>query len=175
MPTTPPSQVALPDRRPRVAPSAWIAPGAVLAGDVVIDPGASVWYGAILRGDGDRIHIGRNSNLQDGVVVHTDPGFPVRVEAGVSVGHRAVLHGCTVERDSLIGIGAVVLNGARIGRGSLVAAGAVVAEGAEVPPGSLVAGVPARVRRALTAEAGAEIRQNAKRYRNLVGEHRQAT
>ncbi|MDQ7904653.1 gamma carbonic anhydrase family protein [Phytohabitans sp. ZYX-F-186] len=118
----------------------------------------------MLRGDGDEIRIGRDSNVQDGCVLHTDPGFPVTVGERVSVGHRAVLHGCTVEDGVLVGIGAVVLNGARIGTGSLIAAGAVVLEGTTIPPNSLVAGVPARVRRETTGPERTRIVENAIEY-----------
>src|SRR4051794_27599678 len=133
--------------RPSVDPQAWVAPGAVLAGRVQLGAEASVWYTGVLRGDMDSITVGARSNIQDGTVVLADPGFPVTVGSGVSVGHRAVLHGCTVEDDVLIGMGAVVLNGARIGSGTIVAAGAVITQGAEIPPNSLVAGVPGKVRK----------------------------
>ena len=116
----------------------------------------------MLRGDLDSITFGENSNFQDGCVAHTDPGFPVVVGSGVSVGHRAVLHGCTVEDDTLIGMGAVVLNGAVVGTGSLVAAGTVVLEGTVIPPNSLVAGVPGKVRRETTEDERAHIRANAR-------------
>jgi carbonic anhydrase/acetyltransferase-like protein (isoleucine patch superfamily) len=152
------------DRRPEIDPAAWVAPGCTVIGSVRLAPRASVWYGSVLRGDTEGITIGAGSNVQDGTVVHADPGFPTTVGAGVSVGHRAVLHGCTVEDDALIGMGAVVLNGARIGAGSLVAAGAVVLAGTVVPPGSLVAGVPARVRRALSEQERADLRRTAEQY-----------
>ncbi|MDN6330249.1 MAG: gamma carbonic anhydrase family protein, partial [Brachybacterium sp.] len=134
---------------PQVPETAWVAPTATLVGAVTLSEDSSVFYSSVLRGDMDSIVIGPGSNIQDGCVVHTDTGFPAVVGAGVSVGHRAVLHGCTVEDDSLIGMGAVVLNGAVVGAGSLVAAGAVVTEGMQIPPGSLVAGVPAKVRKEL--------------------------
>jgi carbonic anhydrase/acetyltransferase-like protein (isoleucine patch superfamily) len=149
---------------PDVSGSAWVAGGATLIGRVRIGARSSVWFATVLRADGDRIVVGEETNLQDGVVVHADPGFPVSVGDRVSVGHRAVVHGCTVEDDVLIGMGAVVLNGARIGHGSLVAAGAVVLEGTSVPPGSLVAGVPAKVRRQLTDEEVAGVQSNAAGY-----------
>jgi len=160
---------------PQVAETAFVAPNATLIGQVSLAESASVFYGAVLRGDMDAITIGERSNIQDGCVVHTDAGFPAVVGAGVSVGHRAVLHGCTVEDDCLIGMGAVVLNGAVVGAGSLVAAGAVVTEGMEIPPGSLVAGVPAKVRRELD-EAGIEaLRENGRTYVALAAKHRTAT
>lgn len=149
---------------PAVSGSAWVAGGATLIGRVTIGDRSSVWFTTVVRGDGDRIDVGEESNLQDGVVMHADPGFPVSVGDRVSVGHRAILHGCTVEDDVLIGMGAVVLNGARIGKGSLIAAGAVVLAGTTVPPGSLVAGLPAKVRRQLTDEEIAGVRLNAAGY-----------
>jgi carbonic anhydrase/acetyltransferase-like protein (isoleucine patch superfamily) len=153
---------------PDVSESAWVAGGATLIGMATIGAWSSVWFGTVVRADGDSIVVGEETNLQDGVVVHADPGFPVYVGNRVSVGHRAVLHGCTVEDDVLIGMGAVVLNGARIGAGSLVAAGAVVLEGSSVPPGSLVAGVPAKVRRPLRPEEVAGVRANAAGYVRLA-------
>ena len=149
---------------PEVSDSAWVASGATLIGSVTIGARSSVWFTTVLRGDGDRIVVGEESNLQDGVVVHADPGFPVSVGDRVSVGHRAVLHGCTVEDDVLIGMGAVVLNGAHIGKGSLVAAGAIVLEATTVRTGALVAGVPAKVRRQLTDKEVAGVRFNAAAY-----------
>jgi carbonic anhydrase/acetyltransferase-like protein (isoleucine patch superfamily) len=149
---------------PDVAATAWIAPNVTLIGRVTIEDRASVWYGAVLRGDGDHIHLGADSNLQDGVVVHADPGKPVTVGRSVTVGHRVVLHGCTIEDEVLIGMAAVVMNQAHIGTGSLVAAGAVVLEGTVVPPGSLVAGVPAKVRRQLSEEEVARVRSAAGGY-----------
>jgi carbonic anhydrase/acetyltransferase-like protein (isoleucine patch superfamily) len=139
------------DSRPSVDSSAWVASPAVVVGNVTIGPRASVWYGAVVRGDGDSITISAGSNIQDGCVVHSDPGYPVTIGANVSVGHRAVLHGCTVEDDVLIGMGALILNGAHIGRGSMIAAGTLVLEGSVVPPNSMVAGLPGTVRRDTTA------------------------
>ena len=159
---------------PEVHQDAFVAPTAVVLGAVTLAAGAGVWYHAVLRGDCEAISIGENSNIQDNCTVHADPGFPVAVGRGVSVGHNAVLHGCTVEDDVLVGMGATVLNGARIGTGSLVAAGAVVPQGMIVPPNSLVAGVPARVRRELTEDDRAAIRLNGEGYVLLGGEHRKA-
>ena len=159
------------DAAPAVDETAWVAPGAVLAGAVTLSVGASVWYGAVVRADTETITIGARTNLQDGVVVHADPGRPVTVGAGVSVGHRAVLHECTIGDDVLVGMGAVVLNGALIGPGSLIAAGAVVTEGAEIPPGSLVAGIPGKVRRDVSDEETAAIRRNARDYGVLALAH----
>ena len=152
---------------PDVAESAYVAPSADLIGRVAVRANAVVLFGAVLRGDTAPISLGEGSNIQDGVAVHADPGYPVSVGAGVSVGHNATIHGCTIEDDCLIGMGATVLNGARIGTGSLVAAGAVVLEGTEIPPGSLVAGVPAKVRRELTDEEREGIRRNAANYQAL--------
>lgn len=130
-----------------IHPTAFIAPGAVVLGDVTLGARASVWYGAVLRGDMAAISIGDATNLQDGVIVHVDEGKPARIGARVGVGHRAILHACTVEDDCLIGMGSVLLNDVHIGAGSVVAAGAVVPEGTRIKPGSLVVGVPARVTR----------------------------
>ncbi len=161
-------------RTPRVSDSAWVAPGAVLAGGVTLLDGASVWYNAVVRAEHEPIVIGAGSNLQDTVVCHVDRGFPLTVGSGVSVGHGAVLHGCTIEDDVLVGMSATVMNGAVVGAGSLLAAGTVVLEGAVIPPGSLVAGVPGKVRRELTAEEQAGIRANADAYLHHVAEHRGA-
>ncbi|MFE9250637.1 gamma carbonic anhydrase family protein [Streptomyces sp. NPDC007088] len=158
---------------PEIHPEAFTALTSVVLGAVTLQREASVWYHAVLRADVERITIGAGSNVQDNVTVHADPGFPVRLGSGVSVGHNAVLHGCVVEDDVLIGMGATVLNGARIGAGSLVAAQALVPQGMEVPPGSLVAGVPAKVRRALTEEERAGLRLNAEVYRDLARTHRE--
>ena len=151
-------------REPEVHPSAWVAPNASLIGRVRVHADASVWFGAVLRGDIDDIELGPGSNLQDNVVVHTELGSPAVVGAGVSVGHGAVVHGCTIEDGCLIGMNATVLTGAVVGRDSLVAAGAVVLEGARIPPRSLVAGVPGRVRRELTDEEVADLHGNSSRY-----------
>jgi carbonic anhydrase/acetyltransferase-like protein (isoleucine patch superfamily) len=167
--------VSLDGATPEVDPTAWVAPSADLAGSVRLLPGSSVWYTAVLRADFDPIVLGERSNLQDGVVVHTDAGHPTMIGSGVSVGHRAVLHGCTIEDDCLIGMGSVVLNGAHVGAGSLVAAGAVVPEGAVIPPRSLVAGVPGRVRREIDDDGLARIRANADVYVELARRHREAT
>lgn len=150
---------------PQIHENAFVASGARILGAVQLHDGASVWYNAVLRADGDTITVGAGSNLQDNVSVHVDAGSPVVIGADVSVGHNAVVHGCTIGDGSLIGMGAVVLNGARIGAGCLVAGGAVVLENAEIPAGSLVAGVPAKVRRPLTDEEKAGLVRNARVYR----------
>ena len=159
---------------PDIASDAWVAPGAAVIGAARLRAGSSVWYGAVIRADGDRIELGEDSNLQDGAVVHADPGFPVRIGSGVTIGHRVVLHGCTIEDGCLIGMGAVLLNGTHIGRGSLVAAGAVLLEGTVVPPGSLVAGVPGKVRRELTGEEADSIAANARGYVERAREYARA-
>ncbi len=167
--------ITLDGSAPEVAEDAWVAPTAVLVGQVRLGSGSSAWYGAVLRGDGGSITVGAGSNVQDGCVVHADPGFPATIGDGVVVGHNAVVHGCTVEDGSLIGMGATVLNGAVIGAGSLVAAGAVVLEGTQVPPGSLVAGVPAKVRRPLTEDEAAGIAAGAANYVARARTHARAT
>ena len=156
---------------PRIHQDAWVAPTAVIVGNVTLSSGVSVWYNAVLRGDNTPIVIGENSNLQDGVVVHVDPGASVTLGRGVSVGHNAVIHGATVEDNCLIGMGATLLNGSVIGEGSLVAANALVPQGMIVPPGSLVAGVPAKVRRELTAEESAGLIRNAEVYLKHTARH----
>jgi carbonic anhydrase/acetyltransferase-like protein (isoleucine patch superfamily) len=154
-------------REPRVDESAWIAPNAVLTGDVQVGADASVWYSAVVRGDGDSISIGARSNIQDGCVLHTDPGFTMTLGEGVSVGHRAVLHGCVIEDDVLIGMGAIVMNGARIGAGSLIAAGALVLEGTVIPPRSVVMGSPGKVRSEVSDDALVMLQYNATHYVGL--------
>lgn len=162
------------DHAPIVDPDAWVAPGAVLAGAVTVERGASVWFGSVVRADGDTITVGEGSNLQDGVVVHADPGLPVTVGRNVSVGHGAVLHGCSIGDATLVGMRAAVLNGATIGPMSLVAAGAVVLEGAEFEARSLIAGIPAKRRRELTEEECAGLLANAADYRSLAERYRGA-
>src|SRR3954469_23130541 len=164
-------RIALDGSSPHVDPSAWVAPDAVLVGDVSVGPESSIWYTTVVRGDGDAIRIGARRNVQDGCVLHTDPGLKLVVGSGVSVGHRAVLHGCVVEDDVLVGMGAIVMNGARIGAGSLVAAGALVTEGTQLPPGSLVVGAPAKVRRELSDDERELVRYNATHYVALAKLH----
>jgi carbonic anhydrase/acetyltransferase-like protein (isoleucine patch superfamily) len=161
------------DAAPTVHPSAWLAPTATVIGQATIAADASVFFGAVVRADMDLVELGAGSNLQDNVVVHTDTGFPALIGAGVSVGHAAVVHGCTVEDRCLIGMNATVLNGAVVGTGSLVAAGSVVLEGTQIPPRSLVAGVPGKVRRTLTDEEYARVVQNALTYVELTAKHRE--
>jgi carbonic anhydrase/acetyltransferase-like protein (isoleucine patch superfamily) len=151
-------------RREQVDPTAWIAPGAVVLGDVTLGPRASVWFQAVLRGDCEKIVVGADTNIQDGCILHADPGFPCTLHDRVTLGHGAIVHGATVEEEVLIGMRAVVMNGARIGAGSLIAVGAVVLEGMEVPPGSVVMGMPGRVRRAVDEHERAFIRYAAEHY-----------
>src|ERR1700719_1922617 len=132
---------------PSIAVSAYVDPSAVIIGDVTIGEHSSIWPHVTIRGDVDHIHIGSETSIQDGTVLHCDAGVPLSIGDRVTVGHQAMLHGCTVEDDCLIGIGAIVLNGARIGTGSVVAAAALVPEGAVIPPYSMAMGVPAKVRR----------------------------
>jgi carbonic anhydrase/acetyltransferase-like protein (isoleucine patch superfamily) len=141
-------------------------------GDVTLGPRTSVWYGAVVRADSAPIVVGEASNVQDGSVVHVDEGQPVHIGARVGVGHRVILHGCTIADECLIGMGSVLLNGVQVGRGSVVAAGAVLPEGMEVPPGSVVMGVPARVVRAVEAELQERIRQTWEHYVAQAERHR---
>jgi carbonic anhydrase/acetyltransferase-like protein (isoleucine patch superfamily) len=142
----------------------WIAPNATVIGSVILKNNASIWWGSVLRADNDTITIGENSQVQDGCVLHADPGFPLKLGKDVSVGHMAMVHGCTVGDGSLIGIKAVILNGAKIGRNCLIGAGAFVGEGKEIPDGSLVLGAPGKVVRQLTPEQIAGINGIAGRY-----------
>ena len=150
---------------PRVAETAWVADSAQVMGRVTLGEDSSVWFGAVLRGDSDRITVGRGSNVQDGSVLHADAGVPLVVGENVTIGHKVMLHGCTIGDESLIGIGAVVLNGARIGRNCLVGAGALVTEGKEFPDGSMIIGSPAKAVRQLTPEQIEGLRSSARHYR----------
>jgi carbonic anhydrase/acetyltransferase-like protein (isoleucine patch superfamily) len=157
---------ALGDKSPQLPPKGeyWIAPGAWVLGDVILKPGASVWFGAVLRGDNEPITVGENTNIQENSVLHTDMGEPLTLGRGVTVGHMAMLHGCTVGDHSLIGIGAVVLGRAQIGKNCLIGAGALVTEGKEIPDGSLVVGSPARVVRQLEPGQIAALEASAEHY-----------
>lgn len=150
---------------PEIDPTAWIAPEAVLVGKVVVEAEANIWFGAMIRGDNEEIRVGAGSNVQENSVLHTDMGFPLVIGANCTIGHKAMLHGCTIGDGTLIGMGATILNGAVIGRGCLVGAGALVTEGKEIPDGSLVVGAPGRVVRALDAEAQARLLMSAEGYR----------
>jgi carbonic anhydrase/acetyltransferase-like protein (isoleucine patch superfamily) len=142
----------------------FVAHNAVLAGSVVLENEVSVWYGVVIRGDNDRIHIGAQSNIQDGAVLHVDPGYPLTLGQQVSIGHKAMLHGCSVGDGTLIGINSVVLNGARIGAGTLIGANSLIAEGKEIPPGVLVVGSPGKVLRELRPEERALLEKIAAGY-----------
>ncbi|MCE3264902.1 MAG: gamma carbonic anhydrase family protein [Pseudoduganella sp.] len=152
------------EHAPEIDASAFVAENATLIGKVTLHANSSVWFGATIRGDNERITIGENSNVQEGTVMHTDMGYPLTVGKDVTIGHQAMLHGCSIGDGTLIGIQAVVLNGARIGKGCLVGAGALVTEGKEFPDNSLIVGVPAKVVRQLTAEDVARLRGSADSY-----------
>lgn len=151
---------------PDVAEDSWIAPDANLIGKIVIEAGASVWFGSTLRGDNEVIHVGAGSNIQENSVLHTDMGFPLVIGAGCTIGHKAMLHGCTIGENSLIGMGATVLNGAKIGKNCLIGANALITEGKEIPDGSLVMGSPGKVVRQLDEAAIAGLRKSAIGYQN---------
>ncbi len=155
-----------------IDPSAFIASGAVVLGDVHLGRDASVWYNAVIRGDTERIAIGEATNIQDLAMVHADPGVPCVVGRRVTVGHRAILHGCTVEDECLIGMGAILLNGVRVGSGSVIGAGAVLVEGTEVPPGSLVLGLPEKVVRQVGEETRGRIDHAWRHYVEEARRHR---
>jgi carbonic anhydrase/acetyltransferase-like protein (isoleucine patch superfamily) len=153
------------ERRADIAPDCYVAPSAQLIGSVRLAPGASVWFNAVIRGDTDWIELGDGSNVQDGTVIHTDPGVPVRIGANVTIGHMAFLHGCTVGDGSMIANGAMVLDGARIGRRCLIAAGALVPPGKEIADGSVVMGAPGKVVREVTERDLAMLERAAAAYR----------
>lgn len=152
------------ETQPRLAETAWVAPGALVLGDVVMNKGASIWLNAVVRGDNEPIIIGARSNIQDGSVLHSDPGSPLTIGEGVTVGHNVTLHGCTIGDNALIGIGSIILNRAVIGRDSIVGAGSLVPEGKTYPDGVLILGSPARVVRELTPEQVAGVRRSADHY-----------
>ncbi len=157
---------ALEDRKPLLPPEGryWLAPTATLIGDIELHEDVGIWFGAVLRGDNERISIGPRSNVQEGVTMHTDLGFPLNVGADCTIGHNAILHGCEIGEGSLVGMGAIVLNGAKIGRHCLIGAGALVTEGKTFPDGSLIVGSPAKAMRALDEAAIAGLRGAAERY-----------
>ncbi|OSP56206.1 gamma carbonic anhydrase family protein [Pseudoruegeria sp. SK021] len=142
----------------------WVAPDANLIGRIILMTGSSVWFGATLRGDNEAITVGNGSNIQENCVLHTDMGFPLTIGANCTIGHKAMLHGCTIGDGTLIGMGATVLNGARIGQGCLIGAGALITEGKEIPDGSLVMGAPGKVVRVLDADAQAALLKSAASY-----------
>ena len=149
---------------PEIHPTAWVAPTAVLIGRVIVGPRANIWFGAVARGDNEPIVIGEGSNVQENSVLHTDMGFPLTIGANCTIGHKAMLHGCTIDDGSLIGMGATLLNGAHIGAGSLVGACALVTEGKAIPPGSLVMGSPGKVVRELDEAARQRLLKSAEGY-----------
>ena len=153
---------------PRIDADTWVAPDANVIGRVVLEAGASVWFGSTLRGDNEEIRVGAGSNIQENVVCHTDPGCPLVIGPDCTIGHKAMLHGCEIGAGSLIGMGAVVLNGARIGAGCLIGAGALVSEGKVIPDGGLVMGMPGKVIRILDAEARARLLASAEHYRQAM-------
>jgi carbonic anhydrase/acetyltransferase-like protein (isoleucine patch superfamily) len=154
--------------QPQTQTANWIAPGSVVVGDVKLGDRSSVWFGAVMRGDSESIAVGDDTNLQDHVVLHADPGFPCRIGNRVTVGHGAIVHGATVEDDVMVGMRATILNGAVIGEGSIVAAGALVTEGKVFPPRSLIVGVPARSLRQVTAEEAERQARGWKHYVELA-------
>lgn len=160
---------------PRIHRTAYIAAGVQIVGDVRVGAYSSVWFNAVLRGDNDRIDIGESTNVQDGVIVHVDEGVPCVVGDRVGIGHRAIVHGCTIENDTLIGMGAILMNGVRVGGGSVVGAGALLPEGMDVPAGSLVMGVPARIVRSVDDELRRRIERNSRHYVWLASEYRERT
>ncbi|MFD0858072.1 gamma carbonic anhydrase family protein [Roseovarius aquimarinus] len=150
----------------------WVAPGAHVMGRVTLGEASSVWFGAVLRGDNEMIAVGEGTNIQENCVLHTDMGFPLTIGAGCTIGHKAMLHGCTIGENSLIGMGATVLNGARIGRDCLIGAGALVTEGKEIPDGSLVMGAPGKIIRDLDDAAIERLRESARHYQRTMRRHK---
>jgi carbonic anhydrase/acetyltransferase-like protein (isoleucine patch superfamily) len=153
---------------PEIDADTWIAPGAHVMGRVVLEAGASLWFGACLRGDNEEIRVGAGSNVQENCVFHTDMGYPIRIGVNCTIGHKAMLHGCIIGDGSLVGMGATILNGAMIGRGCLIGAGALIPEGKVIPDGSLVMGMPGKVVRALDATAQERLLASAAHYRDRM-------
>ena len=162
------------DASPEGADSAWIAPGAYVIGAVRLGEESSVWYGAVLRGDTEPIRVGSRTNIQDGCVLHADPGYPAVIGEDCVIGHRAILHGCEIENGCLVGMGATILNGARIGEGSIVAAGALVPEGKEYPPRSLIVGIPAKRAKDVSEEQTEDIARGVREYVERAASHRES-
>jgi carbonic anhydrase/acetyltransferase-like protein (isoleucine patch superfamily) len=156
---------ALDDLIPAIDPDAWVAPGAHVMGRVTLAAGVGIWFGAVLRGDNEPIAVGENTNIQENSVLHTDWGYPLTIGANCTIGHKAMLHGCTIGDGTLIGMGATVLNGARIGNGCLIGACALITEGKVIPDGSLVMGAPGKVVRMLDDEGRARLLRSAEGYR----------
>ncbi len=157
---------ALDGLSPTIADDTWVAPDANVIGNVVLEAGASVWFGCTLRGDNEEIRVGAGSNIQENVVCHTDPGCPLIIGSDCTIGHKAMLHGCVIGNGSLIGMGATILNGAQIGQGCLIGAGALIPEGKVIPDGSLVMGMPGKVVRELDDAARAGLLRSADHYRD---------
>ena len=162
------------DASPQVADSAWVAPGAYVVGDVHLGEESSVWYGAVLRGDTEPIRIGARTNIQDGCVLHADPGYPAIIGENFVVGHKAIVHGCEIGDRCLVGMGATILNGARIGEGSIVAAGALVPENKEFPPRSLIVGIPAKRVKDVSEEQTEDIARGVRTYVERAASHRKS-
>ena len=156
----------LENKKPKNSGENWVAPNATIIGDVTLEKNSSVWFNAVIRGDNENIHIGEGSNVQDGSVLHTDPGCPLRIGKDVTIGHIVMLHGCTIGDNSLIGIGAVILNNAKIGKNCIIGAKALITENKEIPDNSLVVGAPGRVVRKLTDDEIGKITENAKHYQD---------
>jgi carbonic anhydrase/acetyltransferase-like protein (isoleucine patch superfamily) len=159
-------------KRPRVHPEAWIAPTAVLIGDVEVDAGASIWFGVVLRGDESSIRVGRGTNIQDNAVVHCSRDLPTEIGAGVTVGHLACIEGCVVEDGAVVGIGSVMLQRTRLGRRAMLAAGSVLPEGHEVPAGHLAAGTPAQVKKELSGSSASWVERTARHYQQAGQSYR---
>jgi carbonic anhydrase/acetyltransferase-like protein (isoleucine patch superfamily) len=156
----------LKDKKPKNFGENWIAPNAVVIGNVTLEKNTSVWFNATIRGDIENIHIGEGSNIQDGSVLHTDPGYPLKIGKNVTVGHLVMLHGCTIEDNSLIGIGAIILNNANIGKNCIIGAKTLITENKDIPDNSLVVGAPGKVIRKVTEEEVKSVLENAIRYQN---------
>ena len=167
-------EFALGDKRPKVHPGAYIAPTAVLIGDVEVHAGASVWFGAVLRGDESKITVGEGANVQDNAVIHCAEDLPTVIEENATVGHAAQLEGCVVERGALVGMGATMLQRSRLGAAAMLAAGAVLTEGSEVPAGHLAAGVPARVKKPLKGSSDEWVASSAHHYQQRSIRYRAA-
>ena len=164
------SLYALGEKTPQVATEAWIAPGSHVIGEVVISARASVWFGAVLRGDNECVSLGEGANIQENCVLHTDPGYPLSVGANCTIGHKAILHGCTIGKNTLVGMGATILNGAVIGDNCLIGAGALVTEGKVIPDGSLVVGAPGKVIRSLDAKTIAKLTESGQHYQRRAAQ-----
>ena len=156
----------LKDKKPQSSGENWVAPNATIIGDVTIEKNSSIWFNAVLRGDIENIYIGEGSNIQDGSVLHTDPGYPLKVGKNVTVGHLVMLHGCTIGENSLIGIGAVILNNVKIGKNCIIGAKTLIAENKEIPDDSLVVGSPGRIIRKVTEDEKKAVLENTKHYQD---------